>query len=721
MRTLFLVLMSWVALAGCGSKDAKTPAKQAAPVSQTPAPVKTTRAVRLFVAPFSDDGKNGLDYFSIGLALAANARFEEASYDRAFIKAMADAGFAFEVVTGPQVLPEDSAKLAATRSDDGALADLHAAAKRAGATHVLTGAYGGRVEKWRLEVALYEVGPDGLKEIAKAEDTRKIYAGKKDTPKPERPGIQIGTVHEMLGALIGQVFVSAKLPLPADVVAALSTPATPDIVSFINLSRAYRALLADEEDDETKMDNALGFAQNAVRIWPDYQIARRLYAWLLWQTGSPEKARLHFQEALKCEADKAKKGQCVPDDIRSFVALGRIDLATDQADSARQELEVAAKLRPGDANVQYWLGAAFAKLGQIGQAVKGYELSRSLDPNNLETRRALASLYAGQKRYAEAVVELKVVVDRDPKDPTAVYLLAACARAAGDMPAALAAYDLGAKRFPDDQKFRALRKDAVDGVGAELAGRIAQAGDLRKTLENLRAEFQDAVNDGTWQLLNRKKEDACADGNAGSDELLAKAKGKAYENGGLAFQERIALIRAALKDGKGLALTPDENASAEDLLLYEQSALRDDREMRTAFEGTFKPQLERLCGAIDPDKIAVAKIEDVRARNGQRVVSMPEPPKRDASGISPVVPPDVVDNKTWYVENDTKQEIILILDGKPLEPSVPPRHEGGKPMPFSAQVGNHELCHVPKGVDPKCLGFNVRTVQIDEGLIYHVQ
>ncbi len=736
MKTFFLTLISWLVLA-CGSKESPIPTETAEAPPKAPTP-PALRTVRLFVAPLSDTGnvgarsKNSMDYFSLGLSLFATSRFEELSDDPAFIKTMADAGLKFEVVTGPHVLTEESAKLLLERPDDIPAPAVHAAAKRAGATHVLDGFFIGRVEDWMLGVVLFEVGPDRLKEIGRFADRKKIFAWKRDVPKPERPGVQIGTVHAMFGALTAKAFGAAQLPLSKEAVSALSTPQTPDTVSFIALARAYRAFflhpaLSDgKRDDEGKhMKAALEEARKAVNVWPDYQSARRLYAWLLWQTGSPEKARLHFQEVIR--RDEEAKPQR-PKDFRSLVALGRIDIATDQPDAARQELAEAAKQRPSDPTVQYWLGMAYAKLGRVDEAIKGYEFSRSLDPANLDTRRALASLYAGAKRYADAATELEVVVKEEVKNLDALMMLAACHRAAGALDKALVTYDLGLTRMPGDVRIAKLKKETEEGLGAKLAAFIFKTDALRAKMETDRQDFQAAVNDGTWLLHHLKKEEACADGFAGSDYLFAKTAGEdRYKPAGREFQRRASDIREALKDGAGYLLTPDELAKAEDVLLYEKKALRDYREMLTAFNGTFKPMLERAGCETHPDKIRFAKIEEIRARNAHRVVSMPEPPKRDSSGISPVVPNGAVDNVTFYVRNDTPDEITLVLDGKALEPSIAPHRkplkgEREEKLPqYSTPVGRHTLCHVRKNAKPECVGQNVRTLMIEESMVYHLQ
>lgn len=706
MKTLFL---AWLCLlfVACGSRE--PPRQDSGKTDVVPvSPPVVLKTVRVYVVPFSDVDQKGMDYFSLGLALFANARLEELSQDAEASKALAERGYKLEAVVGSHVLPEESARLATERPNDISLAAIHAAAKRAGATHVLTGYYSGRVERWSLSVVLYEVGADRLREIDRVTEEKMIYASSRDVPKPSHPGVQGDMAHAMLGSGIVKTFAKAGIDLPPAYVEALSRPQTPDIVSFINLSRAYRALLTSDEDDAMKA--ALAYAENAVRIWPRYQIARRLYAWLLWQTGLPEKARMHYQEALKDD----------PKDIRSLLAYGRVELDTGQYDEARASFEAAVALRSEDPLLHYWLGEAYAKLGRVQDAIARYETSRDFDPGNLDARHALVGLYASERRYADAAKELRVIISAEPDNGDPIYLLAACERALGHPDEAFAAYDLGLSRFPNNAKLRKIRKAAEkDGNGTFAAGlHVTDA--LRGRMETMRAEFQEAVNDGTW-LLAHEKEAACADGLAGSDYLFARERGGEYEAHGKELQSRVHAVRTLLKDDWGLLLTPDELALAEDLLRYEQVSLRDYREMRTAYNGTFKRMLsERGCN-LDPQAVRAAKIEEVRERNGKRYVTMPEPPKRDNSGISPVVPNDAVDNVTFYVENLSNEDIVLVLDGRALAPSVPPYVGTGDLPQYSTPIGEHQLCHVAKSAKPECVGTNIRTFVVDEGLVYRVQ
>ncbi|HTK59974.1 MAG TPA: tetratricopeptide repeat protein, partial [Candidatus Baltobacteraceae bacterium] len=574
MRTFLLSLSLLIfAVSACGSDGPKTVPPEK-PKVEAPPP----RTVRVLVVPFQD--RNAHDetaYVSMGLAVFATARLEELSRSLDPAK-----GLKLEAVVGPHAYPAEAARLRPDRHAAIENAAVFAEAKRTGATHVLTGSYVGRVEKWTLNVELYEVGPDALVSVGSSEETRKIFAWSKDVPKPDRAGVQSPAIHQMFGIHAAQAFRKGGIVLPSEALTALSTPQTPDIVAFIRLSEAYSALLLGEGDEAMKL--ALDKAEQAVRIWPDYQIGLRLYAWLLWQRGKTTAALKQFGEALARD----------PGDIRALVALGRVEIAEKQYDAAREALDKAVKLRPDDAVIHFWLGEAHARLGDIAEAIARYERSRELDPANLDTHRALAGLYAGERRYADAAKELAVVVDGEPKNLDAVFLLAACLRAAGQPDAAVDAYAKASARFPAESRLHKFRGDLLSEAGradqaalayaeakklapkdarwsesplwgAKLVAEIRGVEAVRLDMERLRSEFQLAVSDGVWDLSWNKKE-ACAPGRAGSSFLLARETGRTYDAQGAEMQRAVRDVRAALKNGEGAALTPDELALAEGIL-----------------------------------------------------------------------------------------------------------------------------------------------------------
>lgn len=717
----FLLSLFCLALfvSSCGSEERQAPPPPEVKIDVPP------RIIRVLVMPFQDRNSfNETEYVSMGLAVFATARLEELSRSLDPAK-----GLKIEAVVGPETYSAEAAKLRADRHAPVDAGAAFAEAKRVGATHILTGSYGGRVEKWSLTVELYEVAADQLYTAGSSEETRKIFAWAKDVPKPKRAGVQSPTIHAMFGSLASAAFAKGGIALPDEVVTVLSTPQSPDIVAFIRLSEAYRALLLGDGSDQA-IKIALDKAEAAVRVWPDYQIALRLYAGLLWQRGKTESARKQFANALKRD----------PSDVRALVALGRLEVSVEEFAAALEALLVAVKLQPDKADIHYWIGAARSGLGQTAEAIASYERSRELDPAHIDTHRALAGLYANDQRYADAAKELSIVVEAEPANLDAVFLLAACLRADEKPIEAIRIYFEASSRFPDEAKLHKFRGDLLEDLlrhdeaslsyelakslapkdgrwrdsslryGIALLDEIIISDAFRREVEKRRRDFQMAVNDATWDLSWNKKS-ACEAGRAGSSYLLAKKIGNQYDSLGLKLRTGIRSLRTSIKNGEGAALTPDEIKTADELLVYEDITTRDMREMRAGYA-----ELKRLMSALDcvtDPAESTASIDDINERNNQRYVVMPEPKDRDMSGISPVVPPDSRRVVKFSIENKSTSDYVLVMDGRAHELAI----SAGSQQTYSVTMGEHSFCLLPKERVEECgrPGSPRRKAKIHEG------
>ena len=740
MKTLFFYLCTVLVLAACSGDDSALIKTETPPPPAKP----DLKPIRLFVVPF-ENGMRGkdADYLSMGLAAFLTERFEEAGHDATTAKALSAQGLRLEVVSGSLILTPGHAAL---RGDAHAPLDFAAVRSTAiaeRANQVLTGSYAGDVGKFTLTVRLYDL--DAVKGLAlRAEATVgpvSIYAR-----KAARPGVQIADVQSMAATLAAQVLARSGLAPPPPAIERLKTPQTPDALSFIEYARALDRHFRPK--DASKPNADLVFAAHAVSIWPDYYAARRLYGYLLWQSGSVDKARLHFREILEptqpVDPDKPRRIG-LPDDVRTLTMLGRVELESKQYQAAVGYLERAAAHGPDDAQVQFWLGEAHAGLGDTAKATLRYELSRTLDPDNVETHRALSGLYAALRRYDEAAAELDFVVSREPQNLQALFLMAACHRAGGHRDKAWADYDRGLKSFPDDVRLHKFRGDmlaalsrmpeaqeaydrarALAPTDARFSGTTVQTGEalvaliagtavLRDRMEIRRAEAQLAASVATWDLAWHGKE-ACQDGRAGSDFLLARSSAQGYDQDGGALQENALAIDRALGNGEGFALTPDEQGRSEELLRYAQTSLEDLRELRTGYD------IAR--GLLDRDgcglKVRMATIDEVRDRDQHLRVELPEPPARDASGISPVVPTGDIGNVKFTLRNATDREAVIVFlpDGKPLEPAVPAKGA----WQYTIALGYHSFCVLPKDRAKECgAPGTVRNDYFDEGWIATVQ
>ncbi|HSD11951.1 MAG TPA: tetratricopeptide repeat protein, partial [Patescibacteria group bacterium] len=383
----------------------------------------------------------------------------------------------------------------------------------------------------------------------------------------------------------------------------------------------------------------------------------------------------------------------------------------------------------------YWLGRAYLALHDPPHAIAQFEEARSIDPSHVEARRELVRLYADARRYAEAAEELRAITGLVPDDKDAAFLLAACLRAAGRRDDAIAAYAEAAVRFADEPRFHTFRADLMSEAGrseearheyeaarrlaprdARLVGildapdapatrdllgggpfvaAIAAGTDRAGRMESSRSTYMLAINDAILDLQINGAE-ACRDGHGASSALLAREEGARYWTLGQEMTSASRGIRAALDRGEGAALTPDEARSARDVLAAMDASERDVREMRSLFQGTFIPLYRRRACETFDGPIGTASLASVRARYADREVTLPEVrPPTWSMPISPVVPSMPARSITFRVNNaEGRVTYVLTIDGTEMGEVAPGRRDAT----FSARLGPHRLCLVPRGV-----------------------
>ena len=181
------------------------------------------------------------------------------------------------------------------------------------------------------------------------------------------------------------------------------------------------------------------------------------------------------------EAESAAKALVAasPAEPEAYALLGSVYLAKGDPEAGVKACEKAAELAPGNGDLQRQLGDAYGSaaqkagmLGKMGWAKKcraAYEKAVELDPTNLNARSSLmtycqqapgfmgggldkayaqaaairkldvsrgrvayATLYAGEKKYAEAFAEFDEVLKATPNDYQALYQMGRLAALSGE-------------------------------------------------------------------------------------------------------------------------------------------------------------------------------------------------------------------------------------------------------------------------------------------------
>jgi len=207
-------------------------------------------------------------------------------------------------------------------------------------------------------------------------------------------------------------------------------------------------------------------------------LAVPLYAQVPQAAALYEQAR--FEEAKRLLAP-------LTNDADALFLLGKIALLQDDDETASAVLEKAVRMRPGSANVHYWLGlayrsrfmeASFLKQPSLaGKMRESLERAVQLDPNHFEARLALIDYYIFAPAIAggsekKALMQAAEVKRRDNFQGHRAY----------------------ARMYVRQKKLDLARKEYVDAVREEsssVAARAALAGFHAVNEKNYAAAFSE--------------------------------------------------------------------------------------------------------------------------------------------------------------------------------------------------------------------------------------
>ena len=157
------------------------------------------------------------------------------------------------------------------------------------------------------------------------------------------------------------------------------------------------------------LDAAIGEYREALRISPNYVSAHYNLGTVLLSLGKAEEAVNHFQEVLRAEPDDAD----VRNDLGSALAI------EGEMAKAAIEFEQALRINPAHANAHYNLGKVFAIQGNLAQAAAHFEQALKSDPANADAHNDLGEVLAMQGNLAQAAAHFEQALRINPEHPSA--------------------------------------------------------------------------------------------------------------------------------------------------------------------------------------------------------------------------------------------------------------------------------------------------------------
>lgn len=199
---------------------------------------------------------------------------------------------------------------------------------------------------------------------------------------------------------------------PSDV--SVSRPgANPHLVDAADYRRKFPREAVKEydagvkADAQGKPDKALAHYEKAVRLAPDFYLARN-------NLGSKYLAKGDFTAA---EKEFTRVIELSPNYTQAYLNLGNLYFLARRNDEALRSLEEGLRRDPNSAFAHCLRGAVLARAARFPEAEAALRRALELDPQLPRVRIELATLFLQQQKKSDAIRELRTFVELFPANP----------------------------------------------------------------------------------------------------------------------------------------------------------------------------------------------------------------------------------------------------------------------------------------------------------------
>lgn len=193
--------------------------------------------------------------------------------------------------------------------------------------------------------------------------------------------------------------------------------------------------------NERKTDAALAQFRLAVQADPKNTSERENLA---------EAYTVNGQEDLALEQGR-ELVRLAPDSPSSHLTLGALLGRTHQPEAAIQELQIAARLDPANADTKVLLGLEISGLyGHLDEGIATMQDALRLNPESARARDGLAKLQGLKEVVTEELAKQRGMLQDHPNDPDVHYRLAKVEARAGDLKGAIRDYQKTLDLRPDN-------------------------------------------------------------------------------------------------------------------------------------------------------------------------------------------------------------------------------------------------------------------------------
>jgi tetratricopeptide (TPR) repeat protein len=206
---------------------------------------------------------------------------------------------------------------------------------------------------------------------------------------------------------------------------------------IITVAEDTKSISVLPKNGSAPIPNALAEKEDWMR-WNDYGIG------------------LFLQNDFKgAEAAFIKATEADPDNFDGWVNIGRVRTQEGDTAGAFTVLDKALSLKPNLARANYFYARDLKEEGKYDQAISKLQSVLQQYPRDRVVRNELGRIYFLQKRYPDAVKEFETTLNIDPEDLQAHYNLMLCYNGLGDQ-AKAEAHKLRYLRFKADESSQAI-------------------------------------------------------------------------------------------------------------------------------------------------------------------------------------------------------------------------------------------------------------------------